>query len=157
MTLLFKQKLFSWFDSYDIFDENGNTIYTVKGKPSWGHLFKIYDRDGNELATLKQKIWTFLPKFEMYLSDTLIGTIKKEFTFIKPKFDIDYNGWEIEGDWAEWDYTIVNSYGSEIAVIEKKIWNWTDTYSIDVKNPQDALMALMVVISIDAEKCSRDY
>ena len=157
MTLLFKQKLFSWFDSYDIFDENGNTIYTVKGKPSWGHLFKIYDRDGNEIATLKQKIWTFLPKFEMYLNDKLVGTIKKEFTFIKPRFDIDYNGWEIEGDWAEWDYTIVNSYGSEVAVIEKKIWNWTDTYSIDVKNSQDALMALMVVISIDAEKCSRDY
>lgn len=157
MTLLFKQKLFSWFDSYDIFDENGNTIYTVKGKPSWGHLFKIYDRDGNEIATLKQKIWTFLPKFEMYLNDKLVGTIKKEFTFIKPRFDIDYNGWEIEGDWAEWDYTIVNSYGSEVAVIEKKIWNWTDTYSIDVKNSQDALMALMVVISIDAEKCSRGY
>ena len=157
MTLLFKQKLFSWFDSYDIFDENGNTIYTVKGKPSWGHLFKIYDRDGNEIATLKQKIWTFLPKFEMYLNDKLVGTIKKEFTFIKPRFDIDYNGWEIEGDWAEWDYTIVNSYGSEVAVIEKKIWNWTDTYSIDVKNSQDALMALMVVISIDAEKCSCDY
>ncbi len=155
MTLLFKQKLFSWFDSYEIFDENGNTVYIVKGNPSWGHLFKIYDSNENELATLKQKIWTFLPKFEMYLNDTLIGTIKKELTFFRPKFSIDYNGWKIEGKWTEWDYTIVNSNGSLIATMEKKLWNWTDTYSIDVINPQDALMALMVVISIDAEKCSR--
>lgn len=27
---------------------------------------------------------------------------------------------------------------------------------IDVRQPEDALMALMVVLAIDAEKCSRD-
>ena len=41
MQLLFKQRLFSWFDSYDIYDESGNTVYTVKGKLSWGHLLEI--------------------------------------------------------------------------------------------------------------------
>ncbi len=35
MKLLFKQRLFSWFDSYDIYDEYGNVIYTVKGELSW--------------------------------------------------------------------------------------------------------------------------
>ena len=32
MKLLFKQRLFSWFDSYDIYDEFGNTVYVVKGQ-----------------------------------------------------------------------------------------------------------------------------
>lgn len=32
----------------------------------------------------------------------------------------------------------------------------TDQYVIDVANPQDALIALMFVLAIDAEKCSRD-
>ena len=31
MKLLFRQRFFSWFDSYDIYDENENTVYTVKG------------------------------------------------------------------------------------------------------------------------------
>lgn len=31
MRMYFKQRLFSWFDSYDIYDEAGNTLYTVKG------------------------------------------------------------------------------------------------------------------------------
>ena len=35
MKLLFKQRLFSWFDSYDIYDEFGNTVYVVKGQLSW--------------------------------------------------------------------------------------------------------------------------
>ena len=38
MKLLFKQRFFSWFDSYDIYDENGNTVLTtlkngITGKP----------------------------------------------------------------------------------------------------------------------------
>ena len=33
MKLLFKQRFFSWLDSYDIYDEYENTVYLVKG--SW--------------------------------------------------------------------------------------------------------------------------
>lgn len=36
MKLLFKQRFFSWFDSYDIFDESGNVIFIAKGQLSWG-------------------------------------------------------------------------------------------------------------------------
>ena len=31
MKMLFKQRLFSWFDSYDIYDESHQVLYTVKG------------------------------------------------------------------------------------------------------------------------------
>lgn len=48
MKLLFRQRFFSWFDSYDIYDENENTVYTVKGQLSWGHCLKIYDVAGRE-------------------------------------------------------------------------------------------------------------
>ncbi len=32
MKLLFKQRMFTWFDSYDIYDEAGHTVYTVEGE-----------------------------------------------------------------------------------------------------------------------------
>ena len=38
MKLLFKQRYFSWFDSYDIYDEAGSAVYVVKGQLSWGAL-----------------------------------------------------------------------------------------------------------------------
>lgn len=81
MKLLFKQRLFSWFDSYDIYNEAGETVYTVKGQLSWGHCLKIFDTYGNEIGTVKERILTFLPKFEIYLGDKYIGCISKEFTF----------------------------------------------------------------------------
>ena len=156
MKLLFKQRFFSWFDSYDIYDEAGNTVYVVKGELSWGHLLKIYDAAGNEVGMVKQKVLTWLPKFEMYIGNDYIGCINKEFSFFKPKFSIDCNGWRIDGDWLEWDYTIQNASGQDIATVSKELWKWTDTYTIDVQNPGDALHVLMLVLAIDAEKCSRN-
>lgn len=156
MKLLFKQRFFSWFDSYDIYDEMGKTVYVVEGQLSWGHCLKIFDSNGNEIGTVKEQVLTFLPKFEIYLKDNYMGCISKEFAFFKPKYNIDFNGWHIEGNWMEWDYNILNASGQCIANISKQLFNWTDTYIIDVRDPQDALCALMLVLAIDAEKCSRD-
>ena len=88
MKLLFKQRLFSWFDSYDIYDEDGNTVYVVKGQLSWGHLLKIYDKSGNEIGMVKQRIFSFLPKFEIYEHDQYLGCISREFTLFTPKYNI---------------------------------------------------------------------
>lgn len=156
MKLLFKQRFFSWFDSYDIYNELGETVYTVKGQLSWGHLLKIYDARDRELGTVKQRIFTLLPKFELYSGDRYLGCICREFSFFKPKYDIDFNGWHIEGNFFEWDYDITSATGEKIATVSKELFHFTDTYVIDVKYPDDALCALMLVLAIDAEKCSRD-
>lgn len=155
MRMLFKQRMFSWFDSYDIYDEKGNTLFTVEGMPSWGHKLHILDSAGNHMATVKQQLFTFLPRFDLYLGGQLLGTIEKEFSFLHPHFVIDFSGWEIVGDWLEWDYTIQDAGGNICASISKEVLNWTDTYQIEVPNPEDALPVLMVVLAIDAEKCSR--
>ena len=156
MKLIFKQRFFSWLDSYDVTDEAGNIIYTVRGEIAWGHLLRIYDAAGDEVGSVKERILTFLPKFEMYLKDNYLGSINKELSFFKPKFNIDCKGWRVEGDWFEWDYDILDGSGRRVATVSKELWKWTDTYVIDVVNGEDALCALMLVIAIDAEKCSRD-
>jgi uncharacterized protein YxjI len=156
MKLLFKQRFFSWFDSYDIYSESGQRVYTVRGQLSWGHCLKIYDTRGNEVGTVKERILTFLPKFELYLGQQYVGCISKELSFFTPRYHIECNGWQVKGDLFEWDYRISDHMGRPIAAISKQLLNWTDTYVIDVANPADALCALMLVLAIDAEKCSRD-
>ena len=156
MKLLFKQRFFSWFDSYDIYNEARETVYTVKGQLSWGHRLKIYDACGNEVGTVWEKVLTFLPKFEIYQKGEYKGCISKELSLFTPKFNIDFNGWHVEGNFFEWDYIISNSYGQDVETVSKQLANWTDTYVIDVYNPKDALCALMLVLAIDAEKCSRN-
>lgn len=155
MKLLFKQRLFSWLDSYDIYDEQQRTVFTVRGKLALGHELEIYDINDNHIATLKQKLLTFLPKFEIYIGGDLVGEIEKEFTFFTPSFSLSCNDWRVDGSFWEWDYQILDTSGV-VANIEKQLLNWTDTYVIDVKNETNSLLALMVVLAIDAVKCSQN-
>jgi len=155
MRLLFKQRFFSWFDSYDIYNEADEVVFTVKGRMAWGHKLEIYDRSGRTIGMLEEKIFKFLPTFEMYAHGNYIGCIRREFSWFKPTYTVDVNGWQINGDWWEWDYTIVDNLGLAVATISKQL-GWTDTYILDVPNDADALAVLMVVLAIDAEKCSRD-
>ena len=156
MKLLFKQRVFSWLDSYDVYDEQGNIAFAVNGQIGWGHCLRISDAAGNHIGTVKEVVLALLPRFEIYAGERLLGSIRKEFTFFKPKFSLDMNGWIIDGDWFEWDYTIRDASGCAVATISKQLLNWSDTYVIDVHDPADAIPALMVVLAIDAEKCSRD-
>ena len=84
-----------------------------------------------------------------------MGCISKEFSVFTPHYNIDCNGWHVDGDFLEWDYRIIDAAGRQVATISKEILHLTDTYVIDVRDPADALCALMMVLAIDAEKCSR--
>lgn len=156
MKLLFKERFFSWLDSYDIFDEFGEVVYRVEGQLSWGHMLHINDAYDRHVGTVKEVVLTWLPKFEIYENDALLGYIQKELSFFKPRFDLDFLGWHIEGDFWEWDYQILDENNEIIATITKEPFNFTDTYTIDIERKENALYALMVVLAIDAEKCSRN-
>ena len=156
MRLYFKERLFSWFDSYDIYDDAGRTVYTVEGQLAWGHCLHILDAGGNHVGTVKERVLSFLPQFELYLGETYLGRVQTAFTFFTPRFDVEYNGWQVQGSFLEWDYTVTEPCGALVATVSKELFQWTDTYVIDVANPLDALCVLMLVLAIDAEKCSRN-
>ena len=156
MKLYFKQRFFTWFDSYDIYNEAGETVYTVEGQLAWGRCLHILNAGGEHIATLKQALFTFLPEFELYEGENLIGSVRKEFSLFRPSFAIDFRGWHADGDFFEWEYEILAADGSHVASIEKELFQLTDSYVIDVAKPADALHALMLVLAIDAEKDSRN-
>ena len=97
-----------------------------------------------------------MPRFKLFYKGQELGTIRRQFTFFKPTYDIDFNGWHIEGNWLGWDYSIYDSSGQVVATVSKDLMHLTDHYFIDVKNKEDALHALMVVLAIDADKCSQN-
>ena len=155
MKLLFKQRFFSWFDSYDIYDESGETRYVVKGQLSWGHRLKIFDSFGQEVGLVQERVLTLLPKFELYVGEQYAGCVSKEFTLFKPKFHVDFNGWRVEGDFLGWDYDVYNGCSS-IIHISKELFHWGDTYTINFADPKDELEGLMLVIAIDAANCTQN-
>ena len=155
MKLLFRQRMFSWFDSYDIYDSNGNTLFTVKGELAWGRLLRIYDAGGNAIGYLKQRVFTLLHQFEIYKGEAFVGTISERFALFKTKFDIDFNGWRVDGNFVGWNYSVTDASGEKIATVSYELFKWADSYVIDVKNSDDALLVLMIALAIDADVSDR--
>lgn len=156
MRLLIKQRVFSWRDAYDVYDEQQQRKYIVKSEAfSFGHQIHIYDLANREVGAVKQELLTWLPKFRIEIGGREVGTVEKEFTFFYPKYTINYKGWVCEGDFLAWDYDVTCG-GRSVAQIHKELFRWGDTYVIEINNPADEIAALTLCIAIDAAICTQE-
>lgn len=154
MRLLIKQRVFSWTDTYDVYEENGNAKYFVRASFfTFGHQIHVYDRNDREVGGIYQKLLTFLPAFEVEIGGQRVGTIQKRLTLFSPKYEVNYNGWQVEGDFLGWDYEVFSG-GRTVAHIHRELLHWGDTYVIDFENPRDEILCLLLVIAIDAANCT---
>ena len=149
MKLYIKQKVFSWGEKFTVKDETGCDRYYVEGEVfTFGRKLHVYDMGGREVAFIKQEVWSFLPRFYVFCGDRQVAEIKKEFTFLFPRYTIEGLGWEIVGSFMAHDYQITKN-GRNIVSISKEWMTWGDSYELDIADPADEIVALAVVLTID--------
>ena len=149
MKLYIKEKVFSWGDKFTVKDEYDRDKYVVEGEVfSWGKKLHVYDMSGREVAFIKQEVWSFMPRFYVFCGGEQVAEIKREFTFLFPRYSVLGLGWEIEGRFMAHDYQITKA-GRNIVSISKEWMTWGDSYELDIANPADEIVALAVVIVID--------
>ena len=149
MKLYIKEKVFSWGDKFTVKDQYGEDRYTVEGEVfSWGKKLHVYDRLGREVVFIKQELFTLLPRYHVFCEGVQVAEIKKEFSFLFPRYSIGGLGWEIEGSFLAHEYEITKN-GRRIVSIRKEWMTWGDSYELDIADPADELVALAVVITID--------
>lgn len=155
MRLILKQRLLSFLDSYDIYDDVGNVVFVVNGRLSIGHCLEIYYPDGSYVGTLKQRVMCFMPTYDISIGGRMAGCIKRRFSFFTPRYDLDFCGWTVVGDVFQLDYSVYDGQRA-VMTVSKKLFSFSDTYAIDVFDDRDALAGLMIALAIDADKCSRN-
>ena len=149
MKLYIKEKVFSWGDKFTVKDEYGCDKYFVQGEVlSWGKKLHVYNTLRNEVAFIKQEVWSFLPRYYVFCNGVQVAEIKKEFSFIFPKYSVAGLGWEIEGKFMAHDYDIKKG-NQTIVSISKEWMTWGDSYELDITNPENEIVALSVVLTID--------
>ena len=157
MQLLIKQRVFSWGDTFDIYDAENQPIFFVKGRVfSLGHVLEVFDLDGEMIGAVRQRLMTLLPAFELEAFGRPIGAVKKEFSLMRPKYWLDYNGWRVEGNILGWEYDVCDIEGKIVMAIDKQPFNWGDTYVINIEDERDTLPGLLTVLAIDAANCGND-
>ncbi|WP_019678389.1 LURP-one-related/scramblase family protein [Ruminococcus flavefaciens] len=149
MKLYFKQKVLSFTQSTNIFDEFGNIMFTAeKELLSFGRRMHIYDNMNNEVGFVQQRLMHFMPRFSVYINGQYIADVVREFTLFKHNYHIEGLNWKIDGDFFAHDYRITCG-GQYIASIHKHWMTWGDSFEIDIAYQQDTVMALAVIIAID--------
>ena len=157
MELLIKQRVFSWRDRYDVYDESGEARYEVEAEfLTLGHQIHVTDRrSGREVGSIHQKLFHFLPTFEIVIGGRSVGTIRKEFAFLRPRYCVDFLGWDVEGDLMGWDYRVEQG-GQSVVTVTKELFHWGDTYVLRYGQAADEIPGLLLVIAIDAANCDRN-
>lgn len=150
MKYLVRQRLFSFNDSFNITDEFDRPIFQIEGKIfTIGNKLNIYDMNGNKRIYIEQKLFRFLPEYEIYEDDKIVARVKKQLTFFKPKLDIesDYGIFQIEGDVFGYNFSILKN-GRVVAAVNKKLISFSDTYAVEVAEGEkdDFILALIIVI-----------
>ncbi len=155
MKLYIKQKVFSWKDKFKVFDDQGREKYYIEGEfLSLGKKLHVYDLYEREVAFIAQKVFSFLPRYFVYINGTEVAEIVKQFSFFRPKYSIEGLGWEINGDFFAHDYEITKN-GRKIVTINKQWMTWGDCYELDIENESDETIALAVVLAIDCVMASQ--
>ncbi len=149
MNLYIKQKVFSFKDKFDIFDCNGNVKYKAEGEFfSLGKKLHVYDMNGAEVIYIRQRLITFLPKYEISVLGSETVEIVKNFTLFKHEYTIPQWNIKIHGDFFAHEYSVEQN-GSPIAQLSKEWLSWGDTYNICIYNPGDEFVALAAILVVD--------
>lgn len=145
------QKILSFGDDFIIRDEYGSERYHVKGKIfALGDKLRIYDENGFERAYIEQKLFRLLPEYSIYIGGQYAAKVKKEFTFFRPKFNIESMAghYSIDGDFFGYDFRI--SKGERVvAVISKRFFAFRDSYGVEIVDDENQALILAFVIIID--------
>jgi uncharacterized protein YxjI len=84
-------------------------------------------------------------------SDRSLAVVKKKFSLIHPKFDIEsvYGQYSIEGLDIFAHSFILKKQGQVVATISKAFFSLADTYGVEIAANEDQVFILSLVIVID--------
>ena len=151
MKLYMQQKVFSWRDRFSITDEFGVERYHAESEGlSFGKRLHLTDINGNELAFIYERFMSFRPRYFVSQYGQTIAEVVKEFRLFKPLYRIDGLGWRVEGEVFDHDYVLLDQNGFTVATVSKAWLTWGDAYEIDITMDADPVIALAVVLVIDA-------
>lgn len=144
-----KQKVFSLKEKFFIKNEVGEDVYRIEGKfLSLGKQLTVYDGADREVAFIKQKLFQWLPKFDILIDGVEVAEVAQQFSFFKPKYTINGIGWNVVGNFWGHDYNVMDGE-NVIAHIHKAYMSFGDSFEIDVMDNVDERMVLAIVIAID--------
>jgi uncharacterized protein YxjI len=163
--LIVGQKPYTFKESFQIFDERENVKYVVKGKlVSATHDLTVYDASGKiKLGRVKEKLVSWRSPFSMEahpqdfvieMGGKKLGKMKSRFSFGKRKFKFTFNNWTLEGNIFGLKYKVLDGK-EKVMEVSEKVWTIGDIYYLDITNPDNELLCILILLAIDSSRTSK--
>ena len=146
------QKVFTIGNKYGVYNEQNQVAYNVHQKLfRLGRQFEIFNSNDQLVANIEGKILKFLPEFTLYINGQETATIKKRFSPIFAKYDIisRLGDFVVEGSFFSWNFEILRN-GIRLCKVSKNFNLFRDKYEIEIEDKVDEILAISMVIIIDA-------
>lgn len=153
MRYVLKQKFWSWGDDFRITQEDGEVAFLVDGRVfSLGNKLSFQDPQGQEVAFIRQKLLSWGPTYFIEREGRVVAEVRKHlFTLFRCRFTVDVPGpddLEAEGSFLDLEYRFTR-HGRLVAEVSKRWFSWTDTYGVEVREGEDAVLILASAVVID--------
>ena len=150
--LYIKQKVLSLSGKFTVKDEQEKDVYYVEGSfMKVPKTYSIMNPAREEVALITKKMFSFLPKFFVEVNGQEVLTIKKELSFLKPRYTIDAAGIEVHGNWWEMNFQVLQ-HGEVVGQVSKEWFTWGDSYKVQILNEEMESIIIALVVAIDCVK-----
>lgn len=150
MKLVCKERLFSRFRGYRVYDDDGKLVFVVKSRPFLERGLDICDADGQRVACLQRQPMMWPKEYEMtvfdrYVGERYLGRITVEETLYYNEYAISCNGWCVNADPETRGYAVIDPKGKAVGFVEWRVCPFR-RYVINVMNEEHALPMLMLAL-----------
>ena len=153
--LYIKQKVFSLSGKFTVKDQQEKDVYFVEGSfMQIPKTFSIMNTARDEVALITKKVFSFLPTFFVEVNGREVLTIKKEFSFFKPRYTIDAAGIEVQGNWWDMDFDVLQN-GEVVGRVSKEWFTWGDSYQVQVLDEAMETIVIALGVAIDCVKADQ--
>ncbi|RTR25960.1 hypothetical protein EKG37_22265 [Robertmurraya yapensis] len=153
--LYIKQKVFSLGEKFTVRDQQEQDVYYVEGSfMQIPKTFSIMNVERDEIALITKKVFSFLPTFFVEVDGREVLTIKKEFSFFKARYTIDSADIEVQGNWWDMDFEVLQ-HGEVVGKVSKEWFTWGDSYKVQIVDEAMEKIVIALVVAIDCVKADQ--
>ena len=147
MKMLFEEKIVSWLDSFDVFDEIGRKLFRIEAKKDGGgKRIKVYASylHNKSVATLKERPEE-APAVEIKHGTRFVSVVR----YLKPRrfFDLGFIDWYAAGNFRTGDFFIYDANNRTVASIGTAFTRQGDFRVIDTL-PEYTLHSLTFTLAV---------
>ena len=152
MRFYMKQKFMSIRQNFDIYNEQGDVVYQVRGKfPILRRKLSIIEPHHHQvLAEVNQALTLFFARVSVKVGGRPVAKIQQKLSFFGNKFGVTGLGWTVEGvSWLT-GCAIYDKHHHPVARIQAKVLAWSDTFEIEILDETvNPVLVLAVALAID--------